>query len=107
VYVSAEPIADDVRRIGDEITIEAVVNPQALSTDELRVEVVYTAEADALNNDLYTVPMEPAEDAAEGAIRYRATFHPEITGRLAYGVRVYPVHELLPSPFDAHAIRWA
>ena len=107
LQLSAQPVEDRVRRSGDEVTMEAIVSPQSLSRDELRVEVVYTSEDDALDVGLRRVSMEPVEGLDDGAIRYRATFRPEITGRLAYGVRAYPVHEDLASPFDAHAIRWA
>lgn len=107
VTLTAEPIVDEVRQVGAKVAMEAVVNANGLSPEQLRVEVVYTHEEDALNNGLFTVPMEPVEETADGSTRYRATFRPQITGRLAYGVRVYPVHESLPSPFDAHAIRWA
>ena len=107
VYVQAQPVEDVVRRSGDRVTLEAVVHPQALERNRLCVEVVYTSEHDALAEGLHRVPMEPVEELDDGAVRYRATFRPAITGRLAYGIRAYPLHPLLASPFDAHAIRWA
>jgi starch phosphorylase len=107
VVLSAQPVPDEVRRTGDEIALEAVVNPQSLSRDELCVEVVYTSEDDALREGLHRVPMVAVDDLSDGSVRFRAVFTPAITGRIAYGIRAYPQHELLPSPFDAHAIRWA
>jgi hypothetical protein len=44
---------------------------------------------------------------SDGGCLYRACVKPEVSGRLVYGVRAYPVHEALVSPFDAQAIRWA
>lgn len=107
VYFEAETAGDAVRRIGDEVEIEAVFHPRSLANVEVRAEVVYGPEDDALEHGLRTVEMEATERYDDGGVRYRARFAPELSGRLAYGVRVYPVHEDLANPFDAHAIRWA
>ena len=107
VSLQAQPLEDVVRRSGDRLTMEAVVHAQSLSGSQLCVELVYTSEEDALAEGLHRVPMEPVEDLEDGAVRYRVAFEPAITGRLAYGIRAYPSHPLLASPFDAHAIRWA
>jgi starch phosphorylase len=107
VFFAAETPERAVRRIGDEVEIEAVYHPRSLADVDVRVEVVYGPERDGLSRGLRTVPMEPLESYDDGGIRYRARFAPELSGRLAYGVRVYPVHEDLANPFDAHAVRWA
>jgi glycogen phosphorylase len=107
VYLSAKAADDKVHQIGDELELEAVLHPRALQGVELCVEVVYSLEQDNLEHHLYTVPMTRQETLAEGAERYTARFKPELSGRLVYGVRVYPTNSSLVSPFDAHAIRWA
>jgi len=107
VFFSAQPADGGIRRIGETIELDAVLNPRSLADIDLRVEVVYSPEDEALRHDLHVVPMEEVERYDDGGIRYRARFVPEISGRLAYGVRAYPLHEHLANPFDAHAIRWA
>ena len=81
--------------------------PRALPHEDLRVELVYSREEDELRHDIRTVEMTCVETYGDGGSLYKVTFEPHISGRLAYGVRVYPVHEGLTSPFDVHAIRWA
>ena len=108
VAFHAEAIEDAQHHVGEAITIEAVLAPRGLDAGQLTVEVVYGPEDEALEHDLHIVPMQaegPADDAGE--IRYRATFAPDVSGRLVYGVRVYPVHPALPTPFDVRVIRWA
>lgn len=107
LYFSAQAAPDGVQRVGDEVTLEAVVHPRELPIDDLQVEVVYSLEQDALEENLYCVPMQRAKDQPDGASLFRVTFKPEISGRLVYGVRVYPVHPQIVNPFDLGAIRWA
>jgi starch phosphorylase len=107
VYFDADPAQGGVRRIGDEIEIDATFHPRELSDVDVRVEVVYGPERGELASDLHAVAMREVERYDDGGVLYRVRFAPEISGRLAYGVRVYPVHPDLASPFDAHAIRWA
>ena len=109
--LSATPPVESVSRSGDEIEIAAVLNPRGLGTDDVRVEVVYSQADDALDTNLRVVPMELVDGEQgrghDGSVRYVARFVPELSGQLAYGVRTYAYNDLLPSPFEAHAIRWA
>jgi starch phosphorylase len=107
LYVSAKPLQVRAARIGETLEIEAVVHPRDFNKDELCVELVYSPAADALEHNLHTVKLGCAAHYDDGGCLYRATFAPEVSGELAYGVRVYPTHPSLVSPFDAHAIRWA
>jgi len=43
----------------------------------------------------------------DGGCLFKLRFKPVISGRLVYGVRVYPVAPELSSPFDLGLIRWA
>ncbi len=106
VYFTAQPAEERVRRIGDEVEVTAVLNLGELES-EVRVELVYGPAEDALEQNLHRVALEEVERYPDGGHRYRVRFQPELSGRLAYGVRVYPVNELLTSPFEARAIRWA
>ena len=110
VELSAQAVDDGVRRSGDELRVKASFQPHDLGDAEVRVEVVYSLEKDNLMTDLYRVPMQKVtddENAADGAVHYQATFKPEISGHLVYGVRAYPVNDHLANAFDAHAVRWA
>ncbi len=107
VYVSAKPLPARSARIGETLEIEAVVQPRDFSKDELCVELVYSLASDKLEHKLHTVRMACASQGGDGSCLYRASFSPAVSGELAYGVRVYPTHNALVSPFDAHAVRWA
>jgi glycogen phosphorylase len=107
VYLSAKATEDKIRNIGEDIELEAVLHPRDLQNTDLRVEVVYSLEQDNLEHNLRTAPMTCKESFSDGGQHYVARFKPELSGRLVYGVRVYPVNKSLVSPFDAHAIRWA
>jgi starch phosphorylase len=107
VYVSAKPLMARSARIGETLEIEALVHPRDFDKKTLRVELIYSLEADGLERNLHTVPLMCAAHFEDGGCLYRASFSPAVSGELAYGVRVYPTHPALVSPFDAHAIRWA
>jgi starch phosphorylase len=111
VTLSAEPGEDRLHRIGDDLEVSAVLSARDLSADEIRVEVVYSAEEDALQRNIQVVAMTRVEDdgdlRTEGGTLYRVRFRPELSGRLAYGVRAYAFHPLLATAADARAVRWA
>ena len=107
IYLSADQVEDATVQLGDAIVIEAELHPNGLGDIEVRVEVVYSLESDELKRRLYTVPMKETDPLADGRRTFKASFSPEISGRIVYGVRVYPIHPDLVNPFDALAIRWA
>ncbi len=92
--------------VGDEIEVQATVTAPGLAGIELRVEVVYSREEDDLQAGLEAVAMTRVAERGD-VFEYRARFSPKLSGRVAYGVRCYPVNHLLASPFDAYAITWA
>lgn len=106
LYFNARAIEDKTLEIGDMIAIEAVLNPRDIDPTSLKVEVVYSPAEEQLQHNLHTVTMEEVERYVDGGRLYRVAFKPQISGRLAYGVRVYPSHENLASDFDSHLIRW-
>ncbi len=107
LQLSAERPPVESARVGDEVEITAKVLAPGLDGIDLRVEVVYSSEEDELERGLKVVPMTPVGSGRGEETSYRARFSPELSGRLAYGVRCYPVNASLASPFDAHAITWA
>jgi starch phosphorylase len=107
VAVSAELTADAIHHIGDEIEVIATVSSRVIEQDDVCVELVYSRDYDNLDHNLQIVPLECVETLEDGSARYQARFKPALTGKLVFGVRVYPVHDALSSPFDIHSIRWA
>ncbi len=111
VTLTAEPLVEKRSHVGDELEISATIDLAGLNPDDVKVEVVYGPEAEALQTQLGRATMElvPSAGAAGAATdyHYRARLRPAISGRLVYGVRAYAVNELLASPFDAQAVVWA
>jgi starch phosphorylase len=107
LYLSAKAAQDGLYHIGDELEVEVVLNGRDIDLADLKVELVYSRESDALNHNLHRVAMSCQERYPDGGCLYKVRFKPAISGRLVYGVRVYPVASELPSPFDLGLIRWA
>lgn len=111
VTLTAEPLVEKRSHVGDELEISATIDLAGLNPADVKVEVVYGPEAEALQTQLGRASMElvPSAGAAGAATgyHYRARLRPAISGRLVYGVRAYAVNELLVSPFDAQAVVWA
>jgi len=106
VKVSASLQSQDVGPSGEQAELVAHVAAPGWHGDEIAVEVVYSRAADGLEHRLRTAPMALETDA-DGVLTYRARFTPELSGRLAFGVRAYPVNEHLHHAPDAHAVTWA
>ncbi len=106
VRVEARLESSEVEASGDPVEVVARVKAPGWKADELAVEVVYSRASDALEHRLRVEPMllEAEED---GFHVYRARFAPKLSGRLAYGVRAYPVNDALHHAPDAHAVTWA
>jgi starch phosphorylase len=107
VAVSAEISAQAINHIGDDLEVSATVSSRVIAQDEIRVELVYSRIHDNLDHNLRIVPLTCVKTLEDGSTRYHARFKPDLTGKLVYGVRVYPVHDALSSPFDTHSVRWA
>ncbi len=107
VHLHAMPLPQSVHHVGESVVVEAVLHPHGLAERDVLVEVVYGPERHGLQHDLHRVAMHEVERRPDGGVLYRASFDPEVSGRLAYGVRAIATHAGLASPFDAHAIRWA
>lgn len=92
---------------GDSVSVSAElcgVQPDV----QVRVELVCSTEADALQQNLQVVPLiRSAAEGSAGMSLWTAGFQPELTGRLVYGVRAYPLHPLLASQFDSGFVKWA
>ena len=107
VFLTARVEDGGVHRVGEGIDVEAVLHARSLPDVDMRVEVVYGPAGEKLEHALRVHVMEMAGPNTDGSVRYQVRFTPAINGRLALGVRVYPVHPDLAHPFDLGAIRWA
>ncbi len=105
VSVTAEVVSGTTEDVGETVEMEAVVQAPGWRGDEIRVEVVYGRASDALEHGLHVERMTLVGE--DGTLTYRASFAPTLSGRLAYGVRVYPVNDALYHPQDAQAVTWA
>lgn len=108
VELTAQPLVERRAHMGDAVEVSATLSLGGLSLSEVVVEAVYGPEPAGLETRLEKVRMtpEPAQNDS-GPVRFSAVFQPLLSGRLVYGVRAYPVNELLASPFDVRAITWA
>jgi starch phosphorylase len=93
-------------RVGDAVTLQAVLKPGLLSVDDLAVEAVYGQETAGSLSTASPVPMAPAEEG-DGGYRYGVTFAFPESGAIAYGVRARPDHPHLPNPFALYLVKWA
>jgi hypothetical protein len=107
VFLTARVEDGGMHRVGEGIDVEAVLHARSLPEVDMRVEVVYGPAGEKLEHALHVHAMEMDGANADGSVRYHTRFTPMINGRLALGVRVYPVHPDLAHPFDLGAIRWA
>jgi glycogen phosphorylase len=93
-------------RVGETVTVRAVLNSKSLPPGDLAVEVVYgQGDGDHLKS-ARPVPMVLA-GGANGEYRYEVTFGFPESGAIAYGVRVRPDHAHIPNPFALHLVKWA
>ncbi len=107
IYLSAKATELGQKKVGEELEFEAILHPRDLSAADIRVELVYSLEQDALKHNIHIVSMLEQESFADGGKRYSVHFSPELSGQLVYGIRAYPFNKNMVSPFDAGAIRWA
>jgi len=107
VELSSTPVEGEPKRVGETVEVSAVLNRNGLTDADVRLEVVYSRAEDRLEAGLKRVPMRLVGEESPGVQRFAASFEPELSGRLVYGVRALAHNSELVSPFDAQAIRWA
>lgn len=97
---------------GDRLSVTArLTGPAPKPKDALRVELVYGVETDGKLQDQRVVQLTPTGpdrgEGQSGSREFSADFNVELTGRLAYAVRAYPLNDSLASQFDSGFITWA
>jgi glycogen phosphorylase len=115
-------------RQGQALRIEVAVQLDALSPDDVVVELLFgrprpgelPASAAHLMTEVGNLANRPKSQSFRrtlrleavgrtqegGEHRYRLEANPGLSGRLVYRLRIYPTHELLSHPFETGLMRW-
>jgi starch phosphorylase len=93
-------------KVGETVTMHAVLKPGLLRAGDLAVELVYGRGKDHGLSSARPVPMVLVEDR-DGKCRYEADFAFPESGAMANGVRVRPDHPSIPNPFALYLVKWA
>ncbi|MFV0421887.1 alpha-glucan family phosphorylase [Oleidesulfovibrio sp.] len=98
----------DSVHVGQEMTIEAHVQMNGISPDDVLVQI-YAGPVgqDGTFTERTIYRMEPAEETAEGHRIYRGKATPAEAGRYGFTVRAVPYHPLLLDPHALGLIHWA
>jgi starch phosphorylase len=93
-------------KVGETVTVGAVLKPGLLRPDDLAVELVYGQGASQGLSSARFVPMTLVKER-DGECHYEVTFAFPESGAIAYGVRVRPDHPDIPDPFALCLVKWA
>ncbi len=94
-------------RVGDEVEVRAQVTLNGLTPEDVRVEIVCgRLDDEGELRNVRKIPMQLVE-FTQGVAHYRGILRAQVSGQLAYGVRVYPYRPELPGPFDLALLTWA
>jgi glycogen phosphorylase len=105
-----DPVKNDVSeiRLGDQIQVSARVGLNALTPEDVEVQVVSGAiDANGEITNPVTIPMQPAGNGGADSDLYQVAFRPsDKTGLHGYSIRILPRHPDLISPFLPGLITW-
>ncbi|MCB9882442.1 MAG: alpha-glucan family phosphorylase [Planctomycetes bacterium] len=94
--------------VGTELVIEAIVEPGDLKPEEYRVEAFLgPVDSDLQIQQGQAIPMEPLGTTPEGTRRFSVAHRLERGGRIAYAVRLLPMHPMLPNFAELNLVKWA
>jgi starch phosphorylase len=93
--------------LGEGIDVRAWVRVDTLTPDDLCVELVYGEVKDDTTQAQRILPMQFTKRELDSSYRYDAHLQPDITGSLAYNVRVVPAHKGLKEKYEMELIKWA
>ena len=108
LYVSG--LRDGHFDLGASFDIHTWVKADNLHPEDISVDLVYgelTNSTDGHSVPQHTLPMAYTRREQDGAYRFDIHFQPDISGTLAYGVRVLPKRNDLPNVYDLGLILWA
>ena len=94
-------------RVGDKVPVRARVFLAGLSPDDVRVELVHGRPRQENDmTDVHAHPMQLEKVDADGTAHYVGELSAEQSGELAYGVRVFPYRQELPTKFEMRLVKW-
>jgi starch phosphorylase len=99
------PLPGEIK-VGETVTMQAVLEPGLLLPSDLAVEMVYGRGADHGFRSAWPVPMTLVENR-DGECRYEVNFAFPESGAISYGVRARPNNPSLPNPFALYLVKWA
>ncbi|MGX1702296.1 alpha-glucan family phosphorylase [Microbacterium sp. NPDC055357] len=96
-------------RAGDTLEVRARVRLDALSPEDVAVELVYgpTDDDGAFTPEPAVQRLAPSGDAADGVTTFAGSLPLEVTGRFGYTVRVVPTHPRFVSPVELGLVTYA
>ncbi|MEM7253418.1 MAG: alpha-glucan family phosphorylase [Pseudomonadota bacterium] len=96
-------------RFGDTVRFEVVVDLAELTLDDVRVELVLTADHGTIDGKerQLTEPFIPVDDGEIAEARLWLDFQPPGSGRFSYRIRMYPAHPAMSHPHEIGLMRWA
>ncbi|MHC4561466.1 MAG: alpha-glucan family phosphorylase [Planctomycetota bacterium] len=111
-YVRVESVHDNMAGVGalvgQDVTIEAVVDLAKLAPEDVSVELYHgLLDADGQLNDGQIMPMQQLEVLDKNRVKYAGKMPCDYTGMVGYTVRVMPCNPLLAEPLSMGMIRWA
>ena len=95
-------------KVGEELTVRAVVNLATLKPEEVRVQLYYgRLDTKGLIQDGSAVDMTPVGSRDDGTYEFTGTVAYNASGERGISVRVLPFHEYLDGLFQSGLVRWA
>jgi starch phosphorylase len=91
---------------GEEFTIRVGVHLNGLNSDDINVECLLGRASDTDEFEASSCHRLVAVDNKKDETIYEISFTPELSGLLAYQLRVYPYHLLLCHPFETGFMKW-
>ena len=102
--VQVEGIHGDVFKLGNQLTVKAMVDKGQLQAKEILAELVATTSNEEVLIDCIPMSLKETEG---NTLEFRAKYTPNISGPIRYGVRVIPVHSGLANKYETRLIRWS
>ena len=107
--VSLQRVGSAAHRIafGERLRIEAAVQLNGLTTEDVVVELVLESVHGGADHGVRRIPLVPdGSRQPDGSVRYALDLAPDMCGKLDYRIRAYPSHPLLTHPFEPGLMIW-
>jgi starch phosphorylase len=109
IQIRSVKVADKQVKVGTDVEVEAVINLEPLTPDDVRVQLYYgslnTRGEIGMVGDV--LEMQPAGKNGKGEYTFTARVTYNSSGERGLSVRVVPYHEYLRTPFIRGLITWA